>query len=113
MSTNPTVGEWELTPVNPSMEVHPGQLYEATFVAKNMIAKPVVGQAVPSIAPSQATQYFRKTDCFCFTPQSFAPLQTRELKVRFYVDSALPGNVDRITLAYAMFNVTGNVVAAR
>jgi cytochrome c oxidase assembly protein subunit 11 len=113
MSTNPTVGEWELIPVKSSMDVHPGQLYEATFVAKNLIAKPVVGQAVPSIAPSQATQYFRKTECFCFTPQSFAASQTRELKVRFYVDREMPGNIDRITLAYAMFNVTGTTVAAR
>jgi len=113
MSTNPTVGEWELSPVKPSIEVHPGQLYEATFVAKNLIAKPVVGQAVPSIAPSQATQYFRKTECFCFTPQSFAASQTRELKVRFYVDRELPGDIDRITLAYAMFDVTGTTVAAR
>ncbi len=45
MSTNPTVGEWEFHPVKNFIEVHPGQLYEATFVATNLIAKPVVAQA--------------------------------------------------------------------
>ncbi len=111
MSTNPTTGEWEFHPAKDFIEVHPGQLYEATFVAKNMIAKPVVAQAVPSIAPSQATQYFRKTECFCFTPQPFAALQTRELKVRFYIDRAMPEDIDRVTLAYAMFDVPQTTVA--
>lgn len=113
MSTNPTVGEWEFHPVKNFIEVHPGQLYEATFIATNLIAKPVVAQAVPSIAPTEATQYFRKTECFCFKPQPFAASQTRELKVRFYLDRALPENVDRVTLAYAMFDVPQTTVAAR
>lgn len=105
IATNPTVGQWEFHPMKSFIEVHPGQLYEASFAAKNMIAKPVVAQAVPSIAPSQATQYFRKTECFCFTPQHFEALQTRELKVRFYIDPNLPTSVDRVTLGYAMFDV--------
>lgn len=112
MSTNPTVGEWEFHPVKASMDVHPGQLYEATFVAKNLIAKPVIAQAIPSIAPSQATQYFRKTECFCFKPQPFAASETRELKVRFYVDRALPEDIQQVTLAYAMYDVP-QAVAAR
>jgi len=113
MSTNPTVGEWEFHPVKNSMDVHPGQLYEATFVAKNMIDQPVVAQAIPSIAPSQATQYFRKTECFCFKPQPFAASETRELKVRFYIDRALPEDVQQVTLAYAMFNLPQTIIAAR
>jgi cytochrome c oxidase assembly protein subunit 11 len=111
MSTNPTVGEWEFRPVKNSMEVHPGQLYEATFIAKNMIAKPVLAQAIPSIAPSQATQFFRKTECFCFKPQPFAASETRELKVRFYVDRALPADIEQITLAYAMFDVPQTIAS--
>jgi len=105
MATNPTVGEWEFHPVKSFIEVHPGQLYEANFTAKNLIAKAVTAQAVPSIAPSQATQYFRKTECFCFTPQHFEASQTRELKVRFYIDPGLPSDVDHVTLGYAMFDV--------
>ena len=105
ISSMPTVGEWEFRPAQGSLKVHPGQLYEATFYAKNLIAHPVTGQAIPSIAPQQATQYFRKTDCFCFTPQRFEADQARELKVRFFVDPALPQNIDRVTLAYAMFDV--------
>jgi cytochrome c oxidase assembly protein subunit 11 len=50
-------------------------------------------------------QYFHKTECFCFTPQHFAALQERELIVRFIVDSHLPDDIDRITLAYSMYGV--------
>lgn len=106
ISSIPTVGEWDFRPAQSSVQVHPGQLYEATFYAKSLIAHAVTAQAVPSIAPQQATQYFRKTDCFCFTPQHFEAEQARELKVRFFLDPALPENIDRVTLGYAMFDVT-------
>jgi len=105
ISALPTVGEWEFHPVKNDLQVHPGQLYEATFIAKNLSARPVTAQAVPSIAPQQATRYFHKTDCFCFTPQHFEGAQTRELKVRFFVDPQLPSDIDRVTLAYSMFDV--------
>lgn len=112
ISTMPTVGEWDFKPVQHELAVHPGQLYEATFTARNLIGAAVTAQAVPSIAPNMATQYFRKTDCFCFTPQHFAANQERELKVRFYLDPALPRNVDRVTLGYAIFDVPQDQVAA-
>jgi cytochrome c oxidase assembly protein subunit 11 len=105
VSTLPTVGEWEFRPLENSAKVRTGQLYSAKFVAKNLLAKPSTGQAVPSIAPHNVAQYFHKTECFCFTPQHFAALQERELIVRFIVDSHLPDDIDRITLAYSMYGV--------
>jgi cytochrome c oxidase assembly protein subunit 11 len=112
ISSVPTVGAWEFAPERAEIQVHPGQLYEAIFRAKNLVSQAVTAQAVPSIAPNSATQYFRKTDCFCFTPQPFAANQQRELKVRFFVDPALPHNMDRITLAYAMFTLPSDKLAA-
>jgi cytochrome c oxidase assembly protein subunit 11 len=63
-----------------------------------------VAQAIPSIAPLQATKYFHKTECFCFTPQPFDAEQERELTVRFIVDPKLPANIDRLTLSYVMYD---------
>jgi len=103
VSTTPTFGDWQFRPVAGEVAVHPGKLYEAKFVAKNLRAQPVTAQAVPSIAPLQATQYFHKTECFCFRPQHFAAGQERELSVRFFVDPQLPRKVDRLTLAYAIY----------
>jgi cytochrome c oxidase assembly protein subunit 11 len=111
ISGAPTFGAWEFHPVVASLEVQPGRLYETKFYAKNLVDQPVTGQAIPSIAPGLATQYFHKTECFCFTPQHFEALEGREMVVRFIVDPALPSNVDRVTLAYSMYNVPQ--VAAR
>lgn len=104
ISTAPTFGNWEFRPQSAQLQVHPGRLYEAKFYARNLREQPVTAQAVPSIAPLQATQYFRKTECFCFTPQPFAGGQARELSVRFIVDPKLPATIDRLTLGYAMYD---------
>ena len=100
----PSFGDWEFRPLAGSILVHPGRLYEAKFYAHNLRMQPVVAQAIPSIAPTQVTKYFHKTECFCFTPQSFAADQVRELTVRFIVDATLPVNIDRLTLAYTMYD---------
>src|SRR5579864_3716012 len=36
MTNLPSVGNWEFRPVTQSMQVHPGKLYEADFVAHNL-----------------------------------------------------------------------------
>ena len=102
----PDSGRWKFAPVVSSMEVHPGKLYEAHYSARNLAGHDVTGQAVPSIAPLRAAQYFRKTECFCFSPQRFARDEERNLKVRFIVDRDLPPGIDRLTLSYAFYDVT-------
>jgi cytochrome c oxidase assembly protein subunit 11 len=104
ISDSPSFGDWEFRPAVGSLKIHPGRLYEAKFYARNLRSKAVVAQAIPSIAPLQATKYFHKTECFCFTPQPFDAQQERELTVRFIVDPKLPANIDRLTLAYAMYD---------
>ncbi|MBM0104163.1 cytochrome c oxidase assembly protein [Steroidobacter sp. S1-65] len=104
LSDSPQVGDWEFRPEQGSLQVHPGRLYEAKFYARNMRTQAVVAQAIPSIAPLQATKYFHKTECFCFTPQPFDAQQERELTVRFIVDPKLPQNIDRLTLSYVMYD---------
>lgn len=112
MSAAPMVGDWEFRPVDPFIQIHPGKLYTVKFYAKNLRSQPMVAQAVPSIAPGSATPYFHKTECFCFTPQPFEANQERELTVRFSVDPALPANVDRLTLAYSMYDSAAKVTQA-
>jgi cytochrome c oxidase assembly protein subunit 11 len=109
----PRAGDWEFAPHVTSMRVHPGQLYSATYHARNLIGQPVVAQAVPSIAPNSVARYFKKTECFCFTPQRFATGESREMPIRFIVDPDLPPDVDRITLAYSFFDLPQAAAAGR
>ena len=106
-------GEWELIPATRETIVRPGRLHEAKFVVRSRASVPVTGQAVPSIAPAYTAKYLQKTECFCFTPQQFAAAEQREFTVRFIVDPALPPQVDRMTLAYSMYTLPGQRLAAR
>jgi cytochrome c oxidase assembly protein subunit 11 len=101
-----SVGSFEFRPEAASMRVHPGKLYDTEFYAKNLTGGPSIAQAVPSISPTEAAQYFHKTQCFCFSPQHFAVGEGRDMPVRFIVDPSLPPNVDRITLAYTFYDNT-------
>ena len=95
---------WKFAADVPSMEVHPGQLYFATFTAKNLTGDDKVAQAVPSVAPISASEHFRKLECFCFTNQAFAANEERAMPLQFIVDPDLPDYVDTITLQYTFFD---------
>jgi cytochrome c oxidase assembly protein subunit 11 len=86
------------------MRVHPGVLTEAIFYARNDSDRPIVGQAVPSVAPSAASIFFNKTECFCFTEQLLAPGEERAMPVRFVIDPALPAKMQTLTLSYTFYN---------
>jgi cytochrome c oxidase assembly protein subunit 11 len=105
----PTVGNWEFRPTVRSMQVHPGRLYETEFFAHNLTGRAQLAQAVPNVAPGRAAGYFRKTECFCFTPQKFAVDEARPMAVRFVVDPAIPRSVDRITLSYTFYDESTRV----
>lgn len=95
---------WDFSADVASMEVHPGKLYYATFTAANISGDDKVAQAVPSVAPGAAAEYFRKLECFCFTSQAFAANEVRALPLQFIVDPELPAHVDTITLQYTFFD---------
>jgi cytochrome c oxidase assembly protein subunit 11 len=113
VTTVASAGGWDFQPVKRTVEVHPGQLYSADFVAHNLTGRVQVAQAVPNIAPSMAAAYFHKTECFCFSPQHFKLDEQRTLPVRFFVDPALPAHVDRITLNYTFYDESSRVSSAR
>jgi cytochrome c oxidase assembly protein subunit 11 len=101
-----SVGSFDFRPKVASMRVHPGKLYDADFYARNLTQAASVAQAVPSISPTGTAKYFHKTECFCFSPQKFAAGEGRDLPVRFIVDPQLPSTVDKLTLAYTIYDTT-------
>jgi cytochrome c oxidase assembly protein subunit 11 len=105
MSMIPDGSAFELVPETRQMKLQPGKLYEAKFLVRSLSTVPVVGQAIPSVAPSTTAKYLQKTECFCFTPQTFAASEQREFTVRFILAPELPRGVDRMTLAYSMYTV--------
>ncbi len=106
MSMLPDGSPFELVPATRAMVLQPGRLYAAKFLVRNLGTQPVTAQAIPSVAPATTAQYLQKTECFCFTPQSFAASEQREFTVRFIVAPDLPRQVDRMTLAYSMYRLS-------
>ena len=93
-----------LEPEVSHLDVHPGQIYETHFRARNLTGSPLTAQAVPSIAPGAAARYFKKFECFCFTSQQFAANEELTLELSFMVAAELPADVDTLSLSYTYFS---------
>ncbi|MBX6317643.1 cytochrome c oxidase assembly protein [Pigmentiphaga sp.] len=106
-------GPWRFRPVQSSMEVHPGELATIVYEIANQQDREMAGQAIPSYAPMQAAQYFKKLECFCFSQQDLKARETREFPVVFVVDPKLPKDVHTITLSYTFFEVGGRSAGVR
>lgn len=100
---------WEFRAMQNTIDVHPGEVNEVKFYAKNLMNRKVVAQAIPSISPGNAAKYFSKMECFCFTQQTFAAGEAREMLLRFYVDPDLPKNVKTLSLGYTFFDTNRNI----
>ncbi|SFN18246.1 cytochrome c oxidase assembly protein [Dokdonella immobilis] len=94
---------WAFSAEKARIEVHPGALTEVWFDATNESGAAIVGNAVPSVAPSEASPYFNKTECFCFTEQTLEAGESRRMPVRFVVDPQLPAGVKTLTLSYTFY----------
>ena len=109
VATNNEGMPWEFGPTTTMMKVHPGAVNDTVFYARNPLARDMVAQAVPSISPSRAAEYFHKTECFCFNQQPLQGLQSAEMPLQFIVDQDLPRDIKTITLSYTIFDVTDMV----
>ncbi len=103
---------WDFYPAKGGVRVHPGELKEVSFFVKNTSDRVMVGQAIPSLVPTTAAQYFHKTECFCFNQQVLEPGEEMEMPMRFIVGRELPKNVQSINLSYALFDVTDSFAAS-
>ncbi|MDX1634150.1 MAG: cytochrome c oxidase assembly protein [Marinobacter sp.] len=95
---------WEFRPVTRSIEVHPGEPTTVQFRAMNPTAETMVGQAVPSLAPSEGTLYFHKTECFCFNQQELKAGESIDMPLVFIVDRDLPAEIHKLTLSYTLYD---------
>lgn len=96
---------WEFKPVTRKLLVRPGETTETKYVVRNLSSRVITGQAIPSLAPASANQYFQKIECFCFSQQTVAAGELREMPLRFVVSPNLPDFYDQLTLSYTFVNV--------
>lgn len=99
---------WVFEPEVTMMSVNLGAVNNTSFDAKNTTNSYMIGQAIPSVSPSRAAQYFHKTECFCFESQALESNTGVEMPLAFIIDKELPKDIKTITLSYTLFDITGD-----
>jgi cytochrome c oxidase assembly protein subunit 11 len=112
VATNNEGMPWEFGPSVTAMRINPGAVNDTVFLARNPLAQPMVAQAIPSISPARAAEYFHKTECFCFNQQPLDGESSAEMPLQFIVDQDLPRDIKTITLSYTIFDVTDTAKAS-
>ena len=102
---------WQFKPEIRSMQVHPGQLVQVEYEISNTSDHAIVGQAVPSYGPARAAAFFKKIECFCFTPQTLAAGEVRRMPVLFVLDPDMDKDVHTVTLSYTFFDTDSKAKA--
>lgn len=110
IATHPSNLRWDFYPLIKKVRLHPGEMKQLAFFAENQMGKTVTVQAIPSVTPGLAAKYLKKTECFCFNQQTLASGESMEMPLLFHLDTALPKNINTITLAYTLYDVTDRQV---
>jgi cytochrome c oxidase assembly protein subunit 11 len=116
VATNNEGMPWEFGPSTTAMKVHPGAVNDTVFHARNPMPQAMVAQAIPSVSPARAAEFFHKTECFCFNQQPLDGKTAADMPLQFIIDQDLPRDIKTITLSYTIFDVTemaSGAVAAR
>jgi cytochrome c oxidase assembly protein subunit 11 len=100
-------GPWRFRPTVSSMQVHPGEMVQVVYEVVNTQPRNIDAQAIPSYAPQQAAAHFKKMECFCFQQQTMRANEAKQMPVVFFIDPALPKDVNTITLSYTFFEIAG------
>ena len=101
---------WKFEPEQSEVEVNIGQVTTIYYTVTNQAARTTAGQAAYNVAPLTVGSYFQKINCFCFTEQTMAPGEKREMPVVFYVDPSIVDDhendsLNTITLSYTFYPV--------
>ena len=88
-----------------SMEVVPGKFYTTSYIAKNTTDEMIYGQAIPSVAPTDAALHFKKLECFCFIKQEFKPNEEVEMTLRFVIEPEMEERIKDVSLSYNFYKL--------
>src|ERR1700723_3416122 len=101
---------WKFEPEKTEIEIRIGEVVTVYYTVTNQSARTTTGQAAYNVAPLTVGRYFQKINCFCFTEQTMAPGETRQMPVVFYVDPSVVDDSDNdglntIPLSYTFYPV--------
>lgn len=102
---------WDFEAIDKSMTVTLGEMSEALYRAANPTGEAIAGHAIFNVTPPEASLYFVKTECFCFTQQVLQAGESRDMPVYYFIQPDLPAHIKELTLSYTFFKDPGASVA--
>jgi len=101
---------WKFEPEQNEISLRIGEVATVHYKVINEAAREITAQAGYNVSPPQVGAYFAKINCFCFTQQTLAAGETREMTVVFYVDPSIVKDQDQdrlntITLSYTFYRL--------
>ena len=101
---------WKFEPEQNEISLRIGEVATVHYKVINEAAREITAQAGYNVSPPQVGAYFTKINCFCFTQQTLASGETREMTVVFYVDPSIVKDQDldrlnTITLSYTFYRL--------
>ena len=98
---------WSFEAIDRIVTLHPGELKTVRYRVVNTLDRPVTAHAVMNTAPAAASQFIEKRECFCFTDQTLAAGEAREMPVVFRVSPEAPASLTTVSLSYTFFEKPG------
>jgi cytochrome c oxidase assembly protein subunit 11 len=96
---------WKFEALDRAVRLHPGELVTVRYRVENTLGRPITARAYMNTAPVRAARYLEKQECFCFSNQTLAAGESREMPVVFRVKSDVPQDLETISLSYTFFEV--------
>ena len=98
---------WRFEALDRTLRLHPGQLVTARYRVENTLGRAVTANAVMNTAPSVANKWVEKQECFCFSEQTLAAGEVREMPVVFRISPDAPRDLGTISISYTFFEKPG------
>lgn len=95
--------DWRFEALDRTVKLHPGELATVRYRVVNTLGRPVTAKAIMNTAPAGAMKWIEKQECFCFSDQTLAAGETREMPVVFRVRADAPADLTTLSLSYTFF----------
>lgn len=99
--------DWRFEALDRAVKLHPGELATVRYRVVNTLGRPVTAKAVMNTAPAAAMKWIEKQECFCFSDQTLAAGEAREMPVVFRVRPDAPADLSTVSLSYTFFETAG------
>lgn len=84
---------WSFYPLESEISARPGEAVKVSYLVRNDSDRTITGMALHELGPPEAASYFQTIECFCFSEQTLAPGEQREMTLLFQIDPAVPAEV--------------------